>query len=219
VGARPAKALPSPPYSFLPKQPGTVQGVMKQLEGSPKLQDRYANHFHMSRQDLMTYFRTGLVEAVIPATRPYTVWMAGKDGRKYAKLKTMRKGQRVIALRDGTPVLHSRCGNPFLSHLKFVPKPYRVAKVKPSSESRRRYAGLVIPYETESGFLSEAPYELPLSTAFADVPVSAVSSHRLFVPFWWRSGSSQSIPEPRSVALLAVGALPLLALIRRRKSA
>lgn len=221
ASAHAAKPLPSPPYSFLPTQPDTLQGVMRQLEANPRLQDRYANHFHTSRQNVMAFFRTNLVESVIPATRPYTVWMAHRDGKKYAKLKTMRKGQRVLALRDGTPVLHPKCGNPFLSHIKYVPKPYRRAKVKPSSESRRRYASMVTPFEGETGYLSEAPFELPFATTFADVPMSVMRSHRLFVPFWWRNGGGggAAIPEPGSLALLAAGSLSLLPLIRRRRTA
>lgn len=218
ASARHTRPLASPPYSFLPTQPDTLQGVLKQLEANPRLQDRYANHFHMPRQNVVAFFRSNLVESVVPKTRPYTVWMARKDGRNYAKLKTMRKGEKVLALRDGTAVLHPKCGNPFLSHIKYVPRPSRRAKVKPSSESRRRYASMVTPYETETGFLSEAPYELPLSTAFADVPISVMRSHRLFVPFWWRNGGGESIPEPSPLALFGVAALPLAILAIRRKT-
>lgn len=207
----------SPPFSFLPHQPQTVSGLLKQLNGSPELQQRYANHFHTSTADVMTFFRKDLVAQSVPQTRPYTVWMSRADGRKYTRRKTYKKGERILALKDGTPVLSAKCGNPFISHIKFIKrKPGRQSIVKPMTMSRNRRFATVTPFEGAGGFVSEAPYELPLDIRFADVPLGLVRS-RKFIPIWWKTGHSHpEVPEPGTLAFLAVGALPLLALARKK---
>jgi hypothetical protein len=219
VRAQTAKATPTPPLSFLPRVGGSVRGVIAQLEKSPRLQARYANHYGTTTTELMSFFRERLVDAEIPSTRQYPIWMARPDGTRFAKFQTLKKGARVLALRNGTPFLRATCGNPFTSHITYTKrKPTRQAKVKPMSEMRRRYASMVTPYETESGFLSEAPYEVPLATSFADVPYSVLRSRHMFLPLWWKTGGSKpGVPEPSTLSFLALAALPLLGL-RRRKS-
>jgi hypothetical protein len=218
--ARVRRPVASPLYSFVPHEPGTVEGLLKQLDASPQLQQRYANHFHASRADVLQFFRTKLVAKTVTKTRPYTVWMAKPDGRKYSHQKTIRKGDRILALADGTPILSAKCGNPFLSHIKFIKrKPSRHSTVKPMTMSRRRGSSTVTPYETAGGFLAEAPYELPMDMRFADVPLSVLRSRQYFVPLWWKSGHSHpEVPEPGTLAFLAAAALPLIALARKRSA-
>lgn len=208
----------SPPLSFLPTEPQTVQGLLKQLNGNPKLQQRYANHFHTSRPEVMKFFRTQLVAKALPETRSYSVWMAGADGLKFTRVKTYKKGDRILALKNGTPILSAKCGNPFISHIRYKKvKPSRQSIVKPMTMSRNRRYATVTPYEAAGGFLAESPYELPLDIRFADVPVSMLRNRQMFLPLWWKTGHPhQEVPEPSTLAFLAVGALPLMAMARKK---
>lgn len=146
----------APPLSFLRNNSYSLQEVIAQIRGNRKLLLRFANHFHIAPEKVIPYFEQNLVESYVPQTKRYTVWMKRPDGSTYWVYQTFRKGERVLSLRNGEPVLKWACGNPLMTKLPEIQKRKvveRTKKVLPNVQKRTRY------YDVETPF--EVPREIP----------------------------------------------------------
>jgi hypothetical protein len=233
----------APPDSFLPYNAHSLEGVIQQVENSPQLQQRYAKHFNIPPDQVVDYFRANLVESYITETRRYPVWCVRPDGRRYLIHQTFRRGERVLALRNGEPVLKWACGNPLTTTLPAVQVVER-PRVLPSREVRERVATLDTPFETPRELVAAAPaYGLapaamlvPAAAAAPIVPIAAAAAPAVFP--WWvvpplliaaapgpgvtgppGPPPPEVIPEAGTLALLGAGLLAVAAAGRRRRKA
>lgn len=223
AAARPARA---PRFAYLPYNSPSLAGVIQQVQNSPKLQQRYAKHFGIPPAQVVKHFRYHLMESYIPQTKVYDVWCVKPDGTRFVVKQRFVKGTRVLALRNGQPVMKWACGNPLSRKLPEIKeKVVRVSKVLPKAEDTPPVVRVDIPFEP----LRELPAVPPRCT----VPASGMSfsleqpappppghARRYFVPpIIPRGGGDDDepppIPEPATTALLA-GAAGVLLLRRKR---
>ncbi|HEY3268575.1 MAG TPA: hypothetical protein VGM37_16775 [Armatimonadota bacterium] len=169
AGAAGAHHRAAPRLSYLRYNSYSVSEVLGQLNGSVKLRQRYANHFHIAPEQVIPYFRANLVESYVPRTRRYRVWMSTKDGHKFARYQTFHAGTRVLALRNGEPVLKWACGNPLTNRLPSIQKRKKVvprtSKVLPKVQQRTRYVNVETPWE-------KPVEEFPVVTLLNEAPPS-----------------------------------------------
>ena len=107
-----------PPDSYLQDRVYTVDQLIQQVQNNPTVRQRFARHFQIPQDRVVSYMRANLVESYIPETRRYTVYCMSPSGRIFAVKQTFHKGTKVFALRNGEPVLKWLCGNPLS---KFLP--------------------------------------------------------------------------------------------------
>lgn len=167
TAAKPArKPRPAPPLSFLRHNSYSLAEVIAQIKGDRQLLMRFANHFHIAPEKVIPYFEQNLVESYVPETKRYQVWMKRADGSTFWAYQTFRKGERVLALRNGEPVLKWACGNPLATKLPEIQKRKVVEqtkKVLPNVQKRTRY------YDVETPF--ESPYEVEVPEMLAALPL------------------------------------------------
>lgn len=115
------------PGSFLTARAESVSALVSQISSNQKVAARYARHFGVSPEELVTYFQNNL--KLVTLDRPYSgiTYYVSKNGTVKAKQRLVPAGSRVFATADGKPILDWRCGNPFTTRLP-APKPKPVAK-------------------------------------------------------------------------------------------
>ena len=156
--------LKPPPESYLEYRVYTVNQLLQQVQDNPLVRRRYARHFQIPEDGVVSYMRANLVESYIPVTRRYTVYCVTRSGKFYPIKQTFRKGTKVFALRNGQPVLKWLCGNPLSRFLpavvtKITRKPQQ--KVSPSIETLTENTDVLVPEETvPATFLSALPLGL-----------------------------------------------------------
>lgn len=220
-----AKARPAPPLSFLRENSYSLKDVIEQIRGDRQLLLRFANHFHIAPERVIPYFEQNLVESYVPETKRYTVWMKRKDGSTFWAYQTFRKGERVLSLRNGEPVLKWACGNPLMTKLPEIQKRKvveRTAKVLPNVQKRTRYYDVETPFETPKEVVEEpvllAGLPPEFNVPFSEmthietrelIPVRASSpwpaAALLALNFDKNTRPIDVIPEPSSAALALLG--------------
>jgi hypothetical protein len=226
---------PAPPLSYLKENSYSLDQLIQQVSSDRQLQLRYANHFHIPPEQVIPYFRQNLVESYVPKTQRYTVWMKRKDGSTYWRYQTFHAGERVLALKNGQPVLKWACGNPLTTKLpvikkKVVVKP-REKKVLPKVQERKRFVEVETPFEKPRRLAAVAPLYsgLPSSMSrlvtrsFVHTPGIRFPGEALlplvFLPHGGGGGTPPppAIPEPSSIALMLTGLAGLGSIIRLRR--
>lgn len=229
------KRTPAPPYSYLRHNSPSLEEVIRQVSQSPQLQKRYAKHFNIPEQEVVTYFRTHLVESYIPKTQKYPVWCVKPDGTRFVVQQTFQSGTRVLSLRNGEPVLKWACGNPLSRTLPKIEKKQvvRKSKVLPREQSRVRTFEVVTPFEKPRTLLAQAPpVQVPPSEMGRITFREAPPVHRVRFP--WQitpglilTGTSGGgggetpippIPEPASLVLLGLGTAGIISAKYLRRS-
>jgi len=227
-----AKSAPvrraAPPLSYLNENSYSLNAVINQIRGNRKLLLRYANHFHIPPEQVIPYFRQNLVESYIPKTGRYQVWMKRPDGSTYSRYQTFHAGERVLALKNGQPVLKWACGNPLITQLPTIEKRKVVERTKqvlPNIQKRTRYYNVETPFETPTKLAALPPvYDAPSSAMSHLVTREVVpSASRRFpaaalLPFMFHNPPDvPKIPEPATVTLALVGAAGAGLFARKRK--
>lgn len=127
------RRLKPPPESYLAYRVYTVDQLIQQVRDNPVVRQRYARHFQIPEDRVVSYMRANLVESYIPVTRRYTVYCVSRSGKFFPIKQVFRKGTKVFALRNGQPVLKWLCGNPLSRFLPAVmTKTYSKPKTKVS---------------------------------------------------------------------------------------
>lgn len=237
TAAKSKRHRPAPPLSYLKENSYSLEDLIRQVESDRQLQLRYANHFHITPEQVIPYFREHLVESYVPKTQRFTVWMKRKDGSTFWRYQTFHAGERVLALKNGMPVLKWACGNPLMTKLpvikkKVVVKP-PVKKVLPNVQERQRYVEIETPFETPRKLMAVAPLYsgIPSSmsrlvtTTPTPTPTFRFPGEALiplaFIPHGGGGGGTPpppAIPEPSSIVLALTGLAGLGGIARRRKS-
>lgn len=231
-----SRSRPAPPLSYLKENSYSLEDVIRQVQNDRQLQLRYANHFHITPAQVVPYFREHLVESYVPKTQRFTVWMKRKDGSTFWRYQTFHAGERVLALKNGMPVLKWACGNPLLTKLPVIKKKVvvkkPVKKVLPNVQERQRYVEIETPFETPRKLLAVAPLyngvpssltrlvtNTPIPTPRIPFPGEALIPIALLA--FGGGGHTPPpppvIPEPSSIVLALTGLAGLGGMVRRHK--
>lgn len=123
-----ARARSVPPQSFLEYRAGTVEALALQAERNPQVRARYARHFGIPASRVAQYIRENLVVSYLPTSGRQTVYYVQPGGRITCRQTYLPRGTRVLALRNGEPVLRWICGNAMVPRLPRVAvRPFRQA--------------------------------------------------------------------------------------------
>lgn len=235
-----AHRISTPRDSYLQYKVYSVEQLIQQVSDNPAVRQRFARHFQIPESRVVSYMRANLVESYVPRTGRYTVYCMHRSGKFYPVKQTFRRGTKVFALRNGEPVMKWVCGNPLS---KFLPDvqvknltQQPVTKVSPSIEELlpAEQVNILVPSEIPAPIYQPA---IPASLISASAPVLSGGGGGSLLPFLLpaaligiRGGHSNSstppvipigpsVPEPSTVALLAVGLpLALTASIKRKKA-
>jgi len=211
-----ATARSVPPQSFLEYRAGTVEALALQAERNPRVRARYARHFGIPASRVARFIRENLVVSYLPTSGRQMVYYVEPGGRITCRQTYLPRGTRVLALRNGQPVLQWLCGN------AMVPELPRVA-VLPVREAPAPQVAPVVSVPTEQiaavPVVVSAPFEqvavrqvvppaVPVPVPAPVVPVPAPAAPQavpIIVP-------AVPVPAPapvRSAAVIPiVGALP-----------
>ena len=242
--ASPRRHVSPPPESYLQYRVYTVGQLIDQVQNNAVVRQRFARHFQIPEDRVVSYMRANLVESYIPQTRRYTVYCVSRSGKFFPVKQMFHKGTKVFALRNGQPVLKWLCGNPLSRFLPtvmtktFVKKPK--TKVSPYTEvlvTPAEQQDVIVPNEaTAPEVLAAVPFSLGSAPAsiFSSLGGSTFNALYLLPAALLFSnlgggggggGVTPHIPPAPSVpesggAVYLLAALPLLGVVvlRRRKA-
>ena len=219
---------PNSPDSFLRYQVDSTSELVQEVKTNATLRKRFARHFGVSEAEVVEYVRRALVPYRLPQARTVTVYGVAKNGRIYGVRQRMKKGTRVWANRSGVPILKWLCANPVTDKITPLPPqtsvvaPYRAAVAPlpaavPTSLVSPSVNELVAPIVPPTLLSGGGGYVPAVGGGGGGVPLWPA----LFVPLAFSGGHNRppdAIPEPGTVALIALGAPAALMALRRRKN-
>jgi len=224
----------TPPDSYLQYRVYTVDQLIQQVTDSPRVRKRFARHFQIPEERVVSYMKANLVESYVPKTERYTVYCVRPTGRFYPIRQLFQRGTKVFALRNGEPVMKWLCGNPLT---KFLPD-VNIEKVAsyPPEETPHTPAVVKVADLTESlNVLTPAEISAPVYQPIVPIGLGSAAT-----PLYSRAGTSllpfllpvallginrgggntptpiPAVPEAGSLVYLAA-ALPLALLVARRR--
>ncbi len=127
-----AKPEPAGRGAFLRYKVYSVKELVDQVAKDPVVRKRFSRHFGMPEDRIVQYFKDNLVESYFLEAGKYTVYGVTPAGTIFPTRMSVARGTRVLALRNGEPVLKWACGNPltrFLPVVKTVQKKVPVEKI------------------------------------------------------------------------------------------
>lgn len=227
-----ARRLSTPKDSYLEYKVYTVDQLIEQVSQNAAVRQRFARHFHIPEERVVSYMQANLVESYVPQTTHYTVYCVHPNGRFYKIHQTFRRGTKVFALKNGEPVMKWLCGNPLMHLLPDVTVKY-LPETQPPIKKVSPFIQELIPTETANILI---PAEVPAPVFQPAVPISLVSAAA--TPLYGRGASSllpfllpvallgingggghtptPAVPEPSSLVFLAAAAPVVFIAVRRR---
>ncbi len=186
----------TPPDSYLQYRVYTVDQLIQQVSENPKVRRRFAQHFNIPEDRVISYMKANLVESYVPKTERYTVYCARPSGKFYPIRQTFKQGTKVFALKNGEPVMKWLCGNPLT---KFLPD------VNIQKYSHKETPLIPPPVVVQVADLTESLNVLTPAEVLAPVyqPVVPISLVSAATPLYSRVGTSL-LPFLLPVALLGV---------------
>jgi len=191
--------------SFLKVRVDTVNQLVDQVSTNANVRAHYAKVFNIPESSVVSYFKSNLVESYVSSPKTYPVWCVSKTGRYYTVPQKLNAGIRVLALRDGTPVLKWACGNPLTSKLPDA------VSIRHSVAKR-----VDVPAEAVMGYTStianEGTPDVPLTHAITSTPVE----NNFSTPAFMVGGATELLVSPsvgggtNPLALLPLGGLAAL---------
>lgn len=112
-----ASSRPSMIDAFLDNPVDSTDELVAVLQKNKKLRQRYSKHFNIPEDRIIDFVKNTLIVDRIKKDRVVTNYCITKTGRVYALHQTFKKGTKVWALRDGTPILRWACANPLAKRL------------------------------------------------------------------------------------------------------
>lgn len=224
-----------PPGAFVTKSVASP-GELSDLIDKDKITAlRYSKHYGMSTSELSRYIKDNLVVYTLPKTQTFTTYYITKSGRIIEHVKKLKAGTRVLASPRGDPVIDLRCGNPLGKSLpkivsqvessKQATTPTEVAPQPPAKETivATAPAESAVPQPIQEAVLAEPPFELPIAP-----PIAAITSGASWLApallgagavgtLVGSKGSSNMVSEPSSMIMLGMGAMTLMAQLRRKR--
>lgn len=231
---------PTPKDSYLQYKVYSVEQLIQQVSSNPAVRARFARHFQIPEDRVVSYMRANLVESYVPRTGRYTVYCVHRSGKFYPVKQTFRRGTKVFALRNGEPVMKWVCGNPLS---KFLPDvqvknitQQPITKVSPAIEELlpAEQTNILVPSDIAAPVYQPA---IPASLVSSSAPVLVRAGGTSLLPFLLpaafigltggRGGGNTptppipvpTVPEASPLVLLSAG-LPLVlwGAAKRKKS-
>ncbi|MDX1934135.1 MAG: DUF6777 domain-containing protein [Capsulimonadales bacterium] len=114
---RAAARRPSMIDAFLDRPVDSTDELVAVLRKDLRLRRRYARHFNLPEDRIVDFVRNALIVDYLKRDRVVTNYCVTGNGRIYPLRQVFKKGTKVWALRDGTPVLRWACANPLTKRL------------------------------------------------------------------------------------------------------
>ncbi len=218
--------------AFLNERSMSVADLVRQARRDPEVMDRFRRHFAMGDKELIAYLGS-LRLARLAKAGVYRVYSVPPGGWIKMHYETLREGIPVFADMAGDPVLLVKCGNPLTTGPK---KPIAENEDSPETQARTdTLRELTIaadtPASTDLYAMAPASPQMPpeqivtidqspvviLPGAFGASPWLLGSLGFLFIGREDEGGGTTAIPEPSTVAVLAIGTGLLARRARRRR--
>lgn len=115
-----------------PSRVDTPKEFAKFVAKNPVLGERYARHFGVPQEKLVTFFENALVPRTLAQSQTLSTFGVTSGGTIYPVKTTLPAGTKVWATREGVPVLKWNCSNPLTSllpgaSLSTPPEEYAIA--------------------------------------------------------------------------------------------
>lgn len=220
-----------PPNSFLVRPSDSASGVAQQARQNPVVMDRYARHFQMTPDQVVTMLSSLRLDT-IKQDAYYDVYnVPSSTGEIRSRKLLVKKGTKVLVDANGTPVIWLACGNPMtrtdtvsmkqsptalsgpmdvtsLSMPKTGPVETNLATIQPTA-----------PITPDVTFTTPPPTENIVSSQNnSGAPFAGLAGLGLLptLLIGLGGGGGNVIPEPTTIILLGSGVAMLAARIRRR---
>jgi hypothetical protein len=213
--------------SFLNESVRTTDQLIAEVKSDPDIRDSYERHFQMSEDQLYTYLRT-LHPMRLEHDDIFTIYSIPPGGELKAHTQRLHKGELVFVDMNGKPILRARCGNPLVGAppgvipeesvtggpSAMVPMTVPQAELVPTIPLSLQPAPptvpevAVVPPTITPVVTTTASQRLPLLPLLA-LPIIGGSTHG--------GGGGGVVPEPMTMAALALGAGTLMAKRRGKK--
>lgn len=244
--AQRALRVTSPPPggrdAFMPLPSTTSADLARRLKADPKLLNAYAKHFGVDAKRIPAFVKDALVLRPLSKAQAVVTYGRTPSGHVYPVRQMLPAGSQVWMTRDGKAWLKWKCTNPLGTTLPIVPMPAREGSgsedfqlelshpssvLSPLPESQDATTVLNLPVPGEPPILIDSPYKpapyniLPLGLG----PIAEEkSSKKNLSPWLWALGvtlprgsrTSNTIPEPSTLALMAFGGAAVLPIILKR---
>lgn len=100
-----------------PASVSTPDAFAKYVAQNPDLGQRYARHFGVPQERVVSFFQSALVPHTLSQSQTLTTFGVTDSGRIYPVKTTLPAGTKVWATREGVPVLKWNCSNPLTTML------------------------------------------------------------------------------------------------------
>lgn len=100
-----------------PVKANTPKAFANYVAQNPVLGQRYARHFGVPQEQIVSFFQNALVPHTLPQAKTLSTFGVTESGAIYPVKTTLPAGTKVWATREGVPVLKWNCSNPLMSLL------------------------------------------------------------------------------------------------------
>jgi hypothetical protein len=220
--------------AFIDQRVTSVSQLIAQIRSNKVVRDRYMRHFAMNEEELISYLST-LRPSQIEQSGTYSIYSVPEDGTMKEHKGVLKKGEKVLVAKDGTPVLLLRCGNPLTRgpsqpETENLLQPYvnnnpvtglREQALIPESAPEELVAELLPPAVAEVPIIAPPP-----TTGTSNIPIAPPPSFGAGIPLLGAlggiallnggGGHHGAVPEPGTVLVIGMG-LAALGRSRRRR--
>lgn len=207
-----------PTNAFCMVTPRTTAQLINQTRSNPVVMDRYRRHFAMNSEQVITFF-SGLRPGRLVRDSMYSVYGVPGNGVFHFKRRLLKRGTNVFMDRNGHAVLQMVCGNPLTLGpnnpiaLSEGPSPAETA-AGPREGGGGGFDGLMAmtDLDTSSTAAPAAPAAIPFTSVISGGSKQGIGSilpwfvgGAILVRGNSGGGSKSPVPEPTSMAVLALG--------------
>ena len=104
-------------FASHPTQANSPEAFANFVAKNQSLSQRYARHFGVPQERIVSFFKTSLVATTLPKPQTFTTYGVTRGGDIYPVKTTLPAGSQVWATRDGVPVIKWNCSNPLATSL------------------------------------------------------------------------------------------------------